>query len=90
MTWGEAWELMKALASDTSSRLGAKLAGHDRPWPVEAWLLANVYDLLAVANSKRRPPPYPRPDDATRKKRVGRPALPQHRIRAALAARGHK
>lgn len=89
MTWGEAISLTTILAQDTSSRVGAKLHGHSRPWPVEAWILANIFDLLAVANSRRRPPPYERPNSPEPVK-LGKTALSQAQVRAALAARGHR
>lgn len=91
MDWREAWSLTRTLISDGSSRLGATVAGWDRPWSPEAWILADLWDLLAAVNTerRRRPKPYPRPN-APKPTRFGRATLPQHQIRAALAARGHK
>lgn len=89
MEWAEAVALARILLSDQSSWLGAKAAGLDRPWPPEAWVLANLYDLTAAAHSKRRPKPHPRPSDPKPKK-IGKAALPQRMIRAALRARGHQ
>jgi len=88
MSWREAWSLTRTLINDGSTRLGAAVAGWDRPWSPEAWILADLYDLLARANSKRRPKAYPRPN-SEKPKRIGRATVPQSRIRAALAARGH-
>jgi len=89
MDWVESVRLARVLLADQTSWLGAKVAGHSRPWSPEAWILANLYDLTAAANSKHRPKPHPRPSDLP-PKRVGNPALPQHVIRAALRARGHR
>lgn len=89
MEWAEAVALARILLSDQSSWLGAKAAGLDRPWPPEAWVLANLYDLTAAAHSKRKPKPHPRPSDP-KPKRLGKAALPQRVIRAALRARGHQ
>lgn len=90
MDWREAWSLTRTLISDGTSRLGAAVAGWDRPWSPEAWILADLWDLLAQVYSKRKPRPYPRPN-APKPKRLGKKTtLPQHVIRAALAARGHK
>ena len=91
MDWREAWSLTRTLISDGTSRIGAAVAGWDRPWSPEAWILADLWDLLAAVNTerRRRPKPYPRPN-APKPKRIGKATLPQHVIRAALAARGHK
>lgn len=89
MDWAEACSLARILRGDTSSWTGALAAGMDRPWPVEAWLLANLFDLTAAANSKRKPKAHPRPSDP-KPTRLGRATMPQRRIRAALAQRGHR
>ena len=86
MGWPEAVSLARILRSDWSSWLGAKVAGLDRPWPPEAWILANLYDLTAAANTRRRPRSHPRPSDP-KPKRIGRATLPQRRIRAELDKR---
>src|SRR5690606_36817846 len=85
----EAWSLTRTLISDGTSRIGAAVAGWDRPWSPEAWALADIWDLLAQAYSKRKLQPYPRPN-APKPTRFGKATLPQHHIRAALAARGHR
>src|SRR5690606_40055155 len=70
--------------SSDLSRIGAAVAGWDRPWSPEAWILADLWDLLAAVNTerRRRPKPYPRPN-APKPKRIGKATLPQHVIRAA-------
>jgi hypothetical protein len=89
MGWGEAWRLTKLLLTDPSSQLAASVAGWPHPWPREAFVLADLYDLLHKVNAgKRKPKPYPRPGDK-RHKRFGRATRPQQEIRAALLARGH-
>lgn len=92
MTWNEAWMLVRELLSDPSSRLGAARAGWDHPMSREAMVLADLWDLNVAVNTdkkKRKPKPYPRPF-----KRPGNrskaPVASQDRIRAALAARGHR
>jgi hypothetical protein len=87
--WRETILLAVVLAGDPSSQVSAALAGWDRAWPAEAWILADVFDLLRAANSARRPDGrYPRPNDE-KPRRIGRATLPQSQITAALAARGH-
>lgn len=87
MPWDEALRLTQVLAQDTSSHVGAALAGWQSPWPREAFLLADLFDLMHRVNSKSKPKPYPRPTDA-RPVRLGRPGS-QRSVRAALRARGH-
>gem|GEM_PF-1180214 len=89
MDWAESCSLARILLSDQSSWLGAKASGLDRPWPAEAWILANLYDLTAAAHSKRKPKPHPRPSDP-KPKRIGRATLPQRRIRAELDKRSSR
>lgn len=90
MSWREAWSLTRTLISDGTSQLGAAVAGWRRPWSPEAWILADIFDLLVAVNTGRgrRPKPYPRPN-APQPSRIGRTNLPQHVVRAALRARGH-
>jgi hypothetical protein len=87
--WWETRCLATELAADPSSHVAAALAGWSHAWPIEAWILADLFDLTMRANSKRRTnTPYPRPN-AEKPKRIGRAIRPQRDIRAALAARGH-
>lgn len=90
MTYGEAWRLLKQLQQDTSSHVAAALAGWSHPWPREAFVLADLFDLQHRAKAKKghKPKPYPRPN-ATAGKRLGVTHRSQRDIRAALAARGH-
>lgn len=91
MSWREAWQLTSQLLADPSSRVFAAVAGWPHPWSREAFVLADLYDLLAAAHTDRRYRaqlrPYPRPEHCGR--RLGRATQPQFMIRAALAARGH-
>lgn len=91
MTWGETWRLLGVLAEDPSSHTAAAIAGWAHPVTHEYLALADLFDAFVRANSRkgRHPRPYPRPWDASRRKRFGRATRPQAEIRAALAARGH-
>ena len=91
MDWGEAVSLARVLRADQSSWLGAKASGMDRPWPAEAWILANLFDLTAAANTKkgRALRPHPRPSDP-KPKRIGRATMSQRRIRAELDKRSSR
>lgn len=87
--WWETRHLVNELAGDPSSHVAAALAGWSHAWPIEAWILADLFDLTLRANSKKRSStPYPRPNDA-RPERFGRATRSQRDIRTALAARGH-
>lgn len=89
--WWETLHLAHELVGDPSSHVAAALAGWSRPWPAEAWVLADLVDVTIRANTPRRaikPKPYPRPND-NKATQMGKATRPQHEIRAALAARGH-
>jgi hypothetical protein len=87
--WWETRHLVSALVCDPSSHTAAALAGWSHPWPIEAWLLADLFDLTLQANTtKRNPKRYPRPNDE-QPKTFGRATRSQRDIRAALASRGH-
>ena len=88
LTISEAARLATLLLGDSSSMTGAAASGWSRPATSEALALADVFDLLARANSKSKPRPYPRPWDQS-PTRMGRVTRPQREIREALAARGH-
>lgn len=88
MGWGEAWRLTQRLVLDTSSHVAASIAGWSQPWPREALIAADTYDLLAKVHAKR-PKPYPRPWASKDTSRYGKATRPQAEIRAALLARGH-
>ena len=53
---------------------------------------ADTYDVFVSANTKRgrKAKPYPRPWLDKGRKKYGKATRPQHEIRAALAARGHR
>lgn len=81
--------MVNALAGDPSSHVATALAGWSHAWPIEAWILADLFDLTHRANSSRRSTKrYPRPNDE-KPKRMGRATRSQRDIRAALRARGH-
>lgn len=77
------WLLTQELAKDPSSHVAAAVNGWPVPWPQEAFVLANLYDLWSDKNAK----PYPRPTDQGPRRTVA--AVPQSVVREALAARGH-
>lgn len=94
MTWGEALRLTKALAVDSSSHVGAALAGWDYPATPEALAVMNLYDLThhigwAQGGGKGpKPKPHPRPwPDTTRK--IAKPSVSQDEVLAALRMAGH-
>lgn len=61
MSWREAWNLTGVLANDSSSQVGAAIAGWDSPRSAEWLILADLYDLQHQSKAKRTPKPYPRP-----------------------------
>jgi len=89
MAWDEVQRLTHQLALDPSSHVAASVAGWPAPWPREAFVLADLFDLMHAANSQRKPKPYPRPTDK-QPRRLGDTTRSQRDIRAALAARGHR
>ena len=94
MTWDEAYDLVRGLLADPTSRLAAARAGWTYPLSREAMIVADLYDLTAVANSDRKkgkPKPYPRPFKPKGKgsRHSAAPTVTQAQIDAALRARGH-
>lgn len=61
MSWREAWNLVGVLARDSSSQVGAAMAGWEAPRSAEWLILADLYDLQHQSKAKRTPKPYPRP-----------------------------
>lgn len=61
ITYLEAIYLVSVLERDPSSWLQAAKNEWTQPVSKEWMILANVYDLLAAVNSKKKPKPYPRP-----------------------------
>lgn len=94
MSWREAYGLAAELARDPSSHVAAAVSEWAHPWPREAFVLADVYDLLVAVNAdpkrRRMIKPYPRPQGNPDARRSRRPTVSQDTIRAALAARGHR
>lgn len=94
MPWGEAWRHVKTLALDTSSQLGASLAGWERPASREELALLDLYDLtnfgLPRKKNAPRPKQLPRPWPSGEKKKTKPDVrLTQGEIIAALRAAGH-
>lgn len=73
LTLPELWHLVSALTDDPSSRLYVSIAENKHRVSREWIVLADIYDVLVAANSKRRAKPYPRPwPDATQKRLGGK------------------
>lgn len=77
MSWREAWNLTGILVKDSSSQVGAALAGWSAPRTTEWLLLADLYDLQHASKAKRAPKPYPRPTDKPNTRKVGKTSLPR-------------
>lgn len=96
LSLAEAWLLTCELLHDPGSRVYAAIAGWPHAWSREAFLLADLIDLIAAVHTdpKRRSrlAPYPRPTDASSKPERptwGQTTQPQTQVRAVLAQRGH-
>jgi hypothetical protein len=87
--------LAQQLIIDPSSHVFAAVAGMPHPWTREAFILADLVDTIQYTNVARKDrskvKPYPRPVQHPDRNttRSTKPTLSQHRIRAALAMRGH-
>ena len=57
----EALYLTKALLKQSDSRLGAEMRGWEYPVSYESMVLMDLFDLLHIINSKKKPKPYKRP-----------------------------
>lgn len=87
MRYGEAWRMFLILRDDPSSQVGAALGEFEYAMNREAMILADVFDLLARANTPPKAPkpkPYPRPWNAN-KRRVGKTDLSPDEAREVLA-----
>lgn len=82
MPWGEADRLTRILAKDTSSQVGAALAGWQYPASRQALAIFDLYDATAGAHFKR-PKKYPRPWDPA-PKRLGNASLTITQLRGVL------
>lgn len=94
LTWRESYALVAELLRDPTSHLAAAVGDLEYPWPREAFILADLYDLLVAANTDRkhrsRIKPYPRPvKNGLHRRRSRRPAVDQATVRAALISMGH-
>lgn len=63
MGWDEALRMLKILAKDPSSHIGAALVKWEHPASYEYLALADLIDVQLRSKSKRRPKPYRRPWD---------------------------
>lgn len=94
LSWGEGLRLVKRLATDPASHLGAALAGWDYPASREAIAAWDLFDLTHqiawVQGGKKgpRPKPYPRPWPDRTKTRP-KPSVPREVVIAALRRSGH-
>lgn len=88
--WREAYDLAKELMLDTTSHANVAVTGMRTPWSPEAWLLADVWDLLSQVYSKRgNHRPHFRPSDGPKpQSRFGGTTLPQAKVRDLLEKRG--
>lgn len=68
----EAKLLIASLLRDTDSKLQAAVNDWDYPVSREWILLAHLYDLTAMINSKNKPKPYPTPYPIDGATRIGR------------------
>ena len=71
MPIGEAIRLTEVLSADLSSHLCASLNGLKYPWPREADVMANLFDLVGSALAGKKHKPYPRPWQGQRTKKLG-------------------
>lgn len=71
MTYLEATHLIAILVQSSDSWLCSALADWKHPVSNEWTVLANVYDLLAQVNSKKKPKPYQRPWKTTDTSKLG-------------------
>lgn len=92
MSWGEALRLTKILLSDPSSLVTAHAAGWEHPVTREDMVLRDLFDLThqaALAGSKKRAKPYPRPWKTARSRTKPAASVTQADILAALRHAGH-
>jgi hypothetical protein len=71
VSWLEALRLTAGLMQDTDSKVQAAVNKWDYPIRREFMVLANIYDLLAAVNSKKKPKPYPMPWPDPNKQKIG-------------------
>lgn len=91
LSWIEAWALVERLALDTSSHLCAAIKGWDYPLSREALILADLFDLTALAHIEKKHrrsfKPYRRPWKQEKGRRSKSPTVNQATVRALLDAR---
>lgn len=89
MGWDEVRRLKDVLAADPSSQVCASLSGWQGPFSHEAFVLADLYDVVLRRWAKGKPQPRNRPTDP-KPKTLGRAGQDQSKVLAALRRRGHK
>lgn len=89
-SWGEAFRLTGLLLGDTSSHVGATVAGWERPATREELALMELWDLQYLKTGAKKRIRYPRPWPS-KTKRTAKPdvSLTQDEIIAALRMAGH-
>lgn len=71
VSYMEAIYLVAVLMRDPSSWLQGAYNGWKHPASMEWIVSTQIYDLLAIVNSKQKPKPYPMPWPDTNKKKLG-------------------
>lgn len=96
MSWGEAVRLTRTLLKDPSSHVMAAVYAWDAPVSREWLILADVFDVLQIANWQRSggkrsspPKPYKRPYADPNRKRRGRTNKSRAEVISILNAHGH-
>lgn len=89
ITWGEAWQLTRALVADPSSHVAAAVGRWTHPATRESLILADLFDLLHRVHAKTPPKPYPRPWGANAEDvaQTARPTVDQAVVLEALRRR---
>jgi hypothetical protein len=72
VTYLETVQLVSILVKDPTSWLASVLYDWKQPVSREWAVLADVYDLLAMVNSKKKPKPFPRPWPTDGEGHIGR------------------
>ena len=84
----EVYRLTRFLTTDPSSAIAAAIGGWKHPISREALAIFNVFDLLNMVNSKKKPKPHPRPFPDPEGIRRGK-ARPASEVVAILNRFGH-
>ena len=85
ITWRETVQLVTILLRDPSSWLQASARNWKHPASYEWTMLASIFDAQVMANSKKKPKPFPRPWQNTANRTGGKTRLPRHLVMERLA-----